>query len=264
MQIQEIAYLQFGKKLMISVIIPVRNRLKLFKNTIESIKSYAMDITDKFEIIILDCDSSDGIEDYVISLKELFDISYVKYDYKGMHGFMNPAYAINLGFRIAKYDSVVNTWAEIKHISPVIKQLLSYVGQNILGKVTEIDYKDPERKRIRLLMGTQEPNRYSQPGMYFIGMFNKSDFFRIGGIDEKFMQSIGYEDKDFGERFKLNFKFKVIDEIEGFHQEHDRGYQRRKLLDKNADLLTLNRMNGVTIVNKNIIPGDTKYIVRRV
>ena len=250
---------------MISVIIPIKNRVSLLKNTVESIKSYAMDITDKFEIIILDCDSSDGIEEYVINLKELFDISYVKYDYKGMRGFMCPAYAINLGFRLAKYDSVVNTWAEIKHVSPVIKQLLNYTGQTILGKVTELSTRDPNRKEIRLLMGTKEPNRCKEPGMYFIGMYNKVDFFSVGGIDENFMNGIGYEDRDFGNRLnRAGIPYKIIDEIEGFHQEHDRGYQHRKLLDKNADLLTLNRMNGVTIVNKNIIPGDTKYIVRRV
>ena len=246
---------------MISVIIPIKNRVSLLKNTVESIKSYAMDITDKFEIIILDCDSSDGIEEYVINLKELFDISYVKYDYKGMRGFMCPAYAINLGFRLAKYDSVVNTWAEIKHVSPVIKQLLNYTGQTILGKVTELSTRDPNRKEIRLLMGTKEPNRCKEPGMYFIGMYNKVDFFSVGGIDENFMNGIGYEDRDFGNRFvRAGLKYSIKDDIEGFHQEHPRNYQHSNLLNHNREILNKNDGNKVIVVNKDITPGTTKYV----
>jgi len=246
---------------MISILYPIKDRLYLFKNTIESIKKYAMDITDKFEIIVLDCDSSDDIEKYVISLKEIFNIKYVNYKYKNKSQFISPIYAINLGFRIAKYDSVIVTSPEIIHVTPVIKQLLKLVGQNILCKVTELSTRDPKRKKIRLLMGTQESFRCKEPGMYFIGMYNKKDWWAIGGIDEKTMDGIGYEDRDFGNRFnRAHLIFKVIDEIEGFHQEHYRGYQDVNLLNHNRSILEYNDSNKVIKVNTNIIAGDPKYI----
>ena len=247
---------------MISLLYPIKDRLHLFKNTIESIKSYAMDITNKFEIIVLDCDSSDNIEKYVTDLKNVFDIIYVKYKYKEKTGFISPIYAINLGFTLSKFDSVVVTSPEIIHVTPVIKQLLDLVGENVLCKVTELDTKDSQRKKIRLLMGSEHKTRCKEPGMYFIGMYNKLDWWYIGGIDERTMGGVGYEDRDFGNRFnRAGLRFVIKDEIEGFHQEHSRIYQHSSWLDHNRKILEQNDKNNVIKVNKDIVPGDMKYVM---
>lgn len=243
---------------MISLLYPIKDRLHLFQNTINSILSYYNGIKDKFEIILLSNIFEDDLKNYVLELKNHLDISYVIYNYPNHYCKMiNPAYAFNLGCNLSKYNSIILSSPEIKHKTPVIKQLLELTGQNILCKVEELD---DNGKLIQLLMGENEPDRKNNPGMYFIGMFNKKDYMSIGGLDEKYMMGLGYEDKDFGLRF--TYKFTTTDSIVGIHQQHPRYYFYQNLYLRNAKILEHRRYNLIPIVNTDIKMGNTSYIER--
>jgi hypothetical protein len=243
---------------MISLLYPIKNRLPLFKNTIDSILSYYNGIKNKFEIILLSNILENDLKNYVLELKNILNISYIIYNYPNHYCEMiNPAYAFNLGCNLSKYNSIILSSPEIKHKTPVIKQLLELTGQNILCKVEELDNNG---KLIQLLMGEKEPDRKNNPGMYFIGMYNKKDYIDIGGLDEKYMIGLDYEDKDFGLRFMHNFT--TTDSIVGIHQQHPRYYHYNYLYSCNAKLLERKRENLITVANSNIKMGDISYIER--
>lgn len=243
---------------MISIVYPIKNRRTLFSKTIDSIYKYKSNITIPFEIILTDSGSSDGIEEYVKSLKDDFDIRYILYDYHNIKYPHNPAYAINLGVRLSKYDSVVISFSEVLHNTPVIEQLKEYVGKNVLCKVYDLN---EEGKPYRLLYGN-ESERKNDPGFYFLAMYNKNDFVKLGGINEEYMGGIGYEDKDFGLRFKRNnLQYSVTDEIIGSHQWHPR-LNSPDILYRNGCILNkYRRCPEYTIANTSIQFGDEKYIV---
>jgi len=247
---------------MISLIYPInsgkdnirtRGRLSLFKNTIESIKKYSNNIKDKFEILVLDEYSTDNVLEYVVSQKDYFNISYIKF--RTPYPNFCESYILNLGINITKYNSVIITCPEVLHVSPVISQFLDFIGENIIAKVIEVN-ADGSFKQ--LLMGTQEPNRCNNPGMFFLAMFNKSDLLAIGGLDEDFRY--GYADKDFGWRFKRTFKFKVLDEIYGIHQSHGRPpYDSTFAHD--GQMWKDKEKIGQIIVNQNRIMGDISNVI---
>ena len=131
---------------MISLIYPInsgkdnirtRGRLSLFKNTIESIKKYSNNIKDKFEILVLDEYSTDNVLEYVVSQKDYFNISYIKF--RTPYSNFCESYILNLGINITKYNSVIITCPEVLHVSPVISQFLDFIGENIIAKVIEIN-----------------------------------------------------------------------------------------------------------------------------
>jgi len=247
---------------MISVIYPINSgnnnirtvgRLALFKNTIESIKKYSDNIKDKFEILVLDSHSTDDVRGYVINQKKHFNISYIKFK-QPYHNFCE-CYILNLGLNLSKYNSIVLTNPEVMHISPAIIQFLELIGENILGKVEEINIDGSFKQ---LLMGTKEPNRHDNPGMFFLAMFNKNDILSIGGFDEDFRY--GYGDNDFGWRFKTKFKFRILDEIYGIHQSHGRPLHDGNFRH-NGQLWKEKQKIGQIIVNQNRIIGNTSYII---
>lgn len=246
---------------MISLLYPIRNRLVYFQKTIESIKNknYPIDIINKFEIIVLDSGSEDDIKQYVLNLKNTFAIRYVKYSYPNIQVPHNPAYAFNLGSKLARYNSIVLTSPEIIHKTDVISQLLSLLGNNILGKVVALDKDDKETD---IIMVSNINRRRDNPGFYFIGMYNKFCYNAIGGIDERFMKGLSYEDVDFGLRFKkAKFEYRIEDGILGLHQLHPTiNLRNDPRCIYNSNLVKKNIENHVVKVNEEIKMGNEKYI----
>lgn len=244
---------------MISIVYPIKNRRVLFQNTLDSIKRYKNKIDFDFEILLLDSGSNDNIEEIIPTWKKEFDIKYIKYTYPNLDGFHSPAFAINLGFQLAKFDSVILGFSEILHVTDVIVQFKKYIGRNVLAKVYDLDEKN---NRSRILYSSDLISRRDNPGLYFLAMYNKKEFLYIGGIDEKFMRGIGYEDKDFGIRFRrAHFKYNIDDNIIGEHQWHCRKYQDNNLYI-NARLFESHRDdNDYIIANSDIIPGNKQYII---
>lgn len=244
---------------MISIVYPIKNRRVLFENTLQSIYRYLSDIDFDFEIIITDSGSNDNIEETIKNWKNKLDIKYIKYTYKNLQPFHNPAFGINLGIQLAKYNSVILSFPEVQHVTNAIVQFKKHVGSNVLARVYDLD---PQGQRYRLLYGSDTAERKDNPGFYFLAMYNKTDFFSIGGIDEIYMNGIGYEDKDFGLRFnKARLKFTIDDNIIGEHQWHSREYQNGKQLENAQIFSKCKNNNEQIIVNTKIIPGDPKNIL---
>jgi len=244
---------------MISLIYPIKNRLNLFTVTIASILKYAINLRDKFEIIVIDSGSQDAIEPFCEVLRHFLDISYVEYAYPGLPGRHNPAYALNLGARLAKYKSIVFSSPEILHQTDVIQQLLPLVGKNVTCHVDNLNEDGSFHMEL-----VSPKFRAHDPGMYFIGMFNKDDFWKIDGIDEQFMRGETWEDSDLGERFlRAGLKHEFHNEIVGKHQFHQRVHRSDKSWSVNKAHYENNRRNSVIHVNDGVVPGDPKYIVKK-
>lgn len=245
---------------MISVIYPIRGRFELLRNTIESIEAYAKGIKDKFEIIIVDSLGEEQLIRYCERKKKEWDLTYVHYQYPNTKGRHSPAYAFNLGVRLSKYNSVVLTSPEIMHETEVIEQLLDYVGSNVICKVRDV--KQNGKFGIALVSSTF---RADNPGMYFIGMYNKEDYETIGGIDEQFMEGESFEDTDFGVRFKAaGFDHIVCDQIVGHHQFHRRVTRRDNTYKTNRAIHFKNRDQKLIVANKGIDAGSIDHIKKRI
>jgi len=246
---------------MISIIYPIKDNLDLLKQTINSIAIYTKDIRNAFEIILLNEDLDEEIESYVETLKTEFDLSYIRYKSPYESQYFNPAFVINLGVNLSKYNSIVISSPHIIHKTPAIKQFIELIGKNVLGEVVEIDKNN---EIIQVIVGSNVPTRSNDPGMYFLAMFNKSDFLEIGGIDEDFMYGRGYEDRDFGRRFKAKFKFEVLDEIKGIHLHHSRPPNNSQGCHKNGQLWKNRIGTDMIIANKNRVFGNTNQILYKI
>lgn len=241
---------------MISILYPIRNRLDLFRNTIDSIKKYAHEIKDEYEIIVLDSAGDSNLRTFCRVTCQELPIRYVHYDYPNLPERHNPAYAFNLGFRLAKYDSIVLTSPEISHRTPVVKQLMKLVGKNVICRV--IDLKPDHTTNITLVSTTYRAN---SPGLYFIGMYTKNFYKKLGGIDEQFMKGESCEDVDFGNRFlRANLTFEIHDEIVGLHQWHPRVKRNDKTFGVNYAIMKNNDKNKVIVANQDRIIGNPQYI----
>jgi hypothetical protein len=196
------------------------------------------------EFIILT--RSKEVTDFVESSK------FAKYCYVIMYDFSpgyNPALALNLGVRTAKYNDIIVTSPEVIPLTNVLKQLESFRGQNVICQV--FDESSPKHISISLV---NSGFRSADPGMYFLGMFQRSDLEKINGWDEDFMKGYAWEDSDFGRRWnRAGLRFVMRDDIQAVHQFHERpetipgGYSTNKLkYDYNNDNLVIRCKNGLS------------------
>lgn len=143
------------------------------------------------------------------------DVRLFPYSYEP--GF-NPAMAFNIGVRHAKYDHLIITSPEVLPMTDVLGQLETKLGKNVICQV--FDENEEGGISVTLVCSTF---RADSPAMYFLAMFNKKDIEAINGWDEEFMKGYGYEDNDFGERWKrAELPYEFCDEIKARHQYHPR------------------------------------------
>lgn len=139
------------------------------------------------------------------------------FPYRYNDGF-NPAMALNIGVRKAKYDHLIITSPEVMPKTKVLEQFKTLLGQNVIAQVWDED----ENHKVAASL-VHKGYRSDTPAMYFLAMFNKKDVEKINGWDEEFMRGYGYEDNDFGDRWvRAGLPFVVNEEIQGVHQYHPR------------------------------------------
>lgn len=161
----------------------------------------------------------------------------------------NPAKALNLGVKHARFDNIIITSPEVIPKTPVLDQFATLLGKNVLAQV--FDQNEDGSEGISLI---NRDFRSESPAMYFLALFNKSDIEKINGWDEAFMDGYAWEDNDFGARWnRAELPFEVRDEIQGFHQWHPRLESIPGGFQKNADLLEENKRNGVVRCKNGII-----------
>lgn len=196
---------------MFSIVAPMDiNRLEQFKVT-----KRLYDKMPQVKEFLIPTRSYDEVLAYLKKNKLMKDVRLLPYEHE--IGF-NPAKALNIGTRNAKYDQVIITSPEVKPVTDVLHQLEGFIGQNVICQVHD---ENEEKKVVASLV--HKDFRSDTPAMYFLAMFNKKDLEVINGWDEEFMRGYAYEDNDFGERWKrAGLPFIVVDEIQGIHQYHQR------------------------------------------
>lgn len=219
---------------MFSIITPMdTNRLEQFKHT-----KLAYDEMPQKKEFIIPTRSEFQVARYLDDHGLMKDVRLIPYAHE--LGF-NPSKALNVGVRNAKYEHVIVTSPEVKPTTEVLEQLDKVLGKNVVCEVSDQDVNG------NLTLLVSETYRTSDPSMYFLAMFNKSDIEKINGWDEEFMKGYAYEDNDFGARWvRAGLPFEFRPEIKAMHQYHPRGETITNGLAINEKTFQANNANGVT------------------
>lgn len=161
----------------------------------------------------------------------------------------NPSKAFNIGVRNAKYNRVIITSPEVLPKTDVLSQFDGSSNQNIVCQVWDEDVNH-EIKASLVHKGYRDTN----PGMYFLAVFNKVDIEKINGWDEDFMQGYAYEDDDFGERWnRAGIPWILREDIQAVHQYHPRGETISGGRTVNYNKFQENNTNGIIRCKNGIV-----------
>lgn len=270
-----------------SYILPIRNRSNLLKRGLQSMAAMKYDL-DKFEVVIADYLSEDNIMDVIMQFRGILNMKYLcidprrydKYKIFMNKGNCNPALAQNIAVRYAEGKFIILTSPEIVHSDMNLQNLdkiEDLENKFIYGRVIE----KTETEIFNLHFPFEAIHTMDSPtilcdwkttlehyALYFIGVMKRSMFMKCGGIDEKYMENIAYDDEDFGYRMKANkeLTLEFHKEICGVHLVHDRSYQNVEAIQRNADYYQSKKKEGLVnhiIANKDIMMGDPHVLIEK-
>lgn len=240
----------------ISYIIPHSNRIDLFTYNLNTLLCQT---SKNFEIIIVDNSTDENwilLKSVIESFRgkgldiKSFRVDQAKcvfsHDISLFEGKYNPALNQNVGAQKATGEiliftspEVINATGNVEYISKIFSDLkskfvLGWVREQYKEKILRSDLSESDIKSlIPFLEGATCIKEDWKPFGYFLGSILKKDFIKIGGIEEKFMSGIAYDDTLFAHMLKQNNVPVIFDEnIAGIHLYHDRSYQR---LDSNPN-----------------------------
>jgi hypothetical protein len=195
-----------------SIIMPCeKNRFDLLSNTLEKYK--AQGLPDDVEFLIIS---------RTLEPKTSGCVRIINYQWDGM--FFSTSLPMNIGVREAKYPNLIITCPEVMPKTEVLSQFSRLERGNYVAQV--FDENEFGNSSFSLV---NTNFRSETPAMYFLACFKKEDIEAINGWDEDFMGTYAWEDTDFGSRFaRAGLPFKVLDEIQGIHQYHPRGYSSQE------------------------------------
>lgn len=261
---------------MISIVIPILNRLDLLRRAFPSI--YTQDYPrENYEVIFVDYGSTDGLKEYLQSLSGVLNLTYLRIDdskakipvYHGPTGTCNPALAWNVGIRRARGDLLMLTSPEVIHVTETLKQAVEFgrEGRVVRARVVDVPpwtqllmdelHTFSSSGLINLTCSTERPD---MAGLYFIGVIPKSLMEKIGGIDEDYMQGLAWEDTECGRRMMASgVELFHADDMIGLHQYHPR-------VDLGSDFYCLKNQTRFlsefkTVANVGRVWGDPDVIV---
>jgi predicted glycosyltransferase involved in capsule biosynthesis len=141
----------------------------------------------KLEFILLDYNSSDGLEEYVQEfLKEYITCGKLIYYKTNTPDYFNRSHSRNLAYKLASGDLICNIDAD------------NYTGENFAAYINSEFKKD---SNIFLTpLGVSGIN--NKKDVFGRTCVKKSDFYKIRGYDERIV-NYGYEDYDFLNRLEL-------------------------------------------------------------
>jgi hypothetical protein len=199
-----------------------------------------------------------------------------------MHkGCCNPALAQNIAVRSACGEYIILTSPEILHAKQNLNNLDKIENLEkkfIFGRVVEksetevfslhfpFEVLHTIDSAITLCDWKTTLESYA---LYFIGVMKRKTFFKYGGIDEKYMSGIAYDDEDFGYRMKAVGDELVLEfhnEVCGVHLTHDRSYQDPGAVAGNGDYFKSKKDSGLKnhlVANKEITMGDTIVLIEK-
>lgn len=271
----------------VSYVYPHRNRLELFRQNLDSLRSQ----TDKdFDVIVVD--NSENTEEVKTTLSEYrqyglrirayfiqpwrHPMAHPLDQYRGNY---NPALAQNIGVKKSNSDVIVlsspevinakTNVASIKHIFADDKSrfTLGWIGERPASAMPDL-YKGISVDQVKALCNVPGGDRTRcrenawAPENYFIGALRRSDYIKIGGMDEGFLRGMAFEDNCFSERCVSNgITPEFNGRIAGIHLAHSREYQGPAFSDENPNYVLYKKIKGQKVANNNQVWGADDCIV---
>jgi Predicted glycosyltransferases len=224
---------------LLSIIIPYYNRRDILLNTLSSINLFSGDYP--IETIVVD-DGSD-IGEWVDCAVDMFPKLNINLIYlrRPKAVWRGPTIAYNMGFNEAKGDVIFLNGVDCMHCGDLVGYVFrhmkenmymnfsAYRGTNNINEVLKtFDWYDTAE--MESLKGSFDLTRAENWHIHskffyelapFCAAINRSDMERLGGMDERFEQGVGYEDSDFTDRVKnLGLNAVMVDEPFCLHQRH--------------------------------------------
>jgi len=239
--------------ILVSAVLSLHNRSKLFKRALEGYLWQTMPRTD-FELIIIDDMSSEDLSKTYEHLKDEINIRHVKIDHtrhfvykqrnprgslKGAfeNWYHTPAISINVGCHLARGPVICLCHPEILHapwnferaVDRLKREKVYLFGTTYLGDLKHNAWMDqnPWHQKgwngfLRDVSGGKEIKKFKSNELYWYTSFlPKEAVEKIGGVDFTYLNGAAGEDDDFKERVSLaGWPPVYAPELEGFHQDH--------------------------------------------
>lgn len=218
----------------LSVIIPIFNRVQLFRLGLESLVRNTFPKND-WELIVIDDRSTEDVSKAWEGLG--LNVTHIRIDPQTHHsyrGYHTPALAINIGIKHAKGDVLCITQPEILHDRENLQRGYSQALQDVqvFGKVMLttgaftkriLNLKEQAYETLwengSRLGGNIFPDNELYWYVYFV---KKAHAVSVQGVDEEYLKGVYGEDDNFKERLRL---YGILPElnrgIRGIHINHD-------------------------------------------
>ena len=231
----------------ISIVMAYYNRRKHLYNTLCTIEK--ADFKD-FEVIIVDdgSDDTEKVNDYNDQFE--FDIKVIELKKEDRQFHMNPCVVYNRGFKEATGEIIMIQNPECLHMGDVLtftagnlktEEYYSYgcysIDRPSFVSIDKLDFKsDNVIKMITDIitpmknscvhqdgqLGWYNHSEYRPKGYHFLSAIYKSELDALGGFDERYTKSIGYDDDEILARIKRKgMKVIIVNVMYCIHQFHD-------------------------------------------
>jgi glycosyltransferase involved in cell wall biosynthesis len=224
---------------MISVVTAYYNRKKLFTRTLKSMLPYYGKID--FEVIVVDdgSDEAERLEDLQTDYPFLRVIRLEKQN----KWYKNPCIPFNIGFEAVKGDKIIIQNPECYHFGAILAYVDAHLKENeylsfgcfSMDKLnTDDDALFFDEKNIAKLiennnrsfttdgdLGWYNHSKFRPEASHFCAAILSTDFFDLGGFDERYAKGVGYDDDELIWRIKnKKMQIKFIDDQIVLHQNH--------------------------------------------
>lgn len=222
---------------MVSVIISIFNRAHLLGWCLEAIRS--QEFFQPIEINLLDDGSTDHLDDILEEYSKHFE-SVNKYILTRSEGVMSrrfncPAETYNILVKLAKYNIIYKTDPECVMLDPLfLRQAVSSLLDNPRSIIMPLPYHcyHFEFNNLTELKQTYAQYVYKthinkgnaqKENVYYQAVWGKPAYLKLGGVDERFMDGIGWEDNHFLYQWRKHYgseNVKTLTDSECVHLFH--------------------------------------------
>lgn len=196
-------------------------------------------IGSKFEVIVLNDGVPDETEAVCREYQDMLDLKYVFTGQRNQGGeiiYRVPAFALNIGIRIASGEILIISCAEMFHINNTIDLLAAPLKYDPRLLATSIGMDDDGTflEYVTRHNGDFDFQAYHQryprlnTKIPFLMAIHRNEIFAIGGYDEDFT-GFAYDDNDFVDRLLDNgcsYCLTQAKTIHLYHVRHDRGLEQ--------------------------------------